>query len=89
VFNPANDTVLGKVAMGTAEDVDAAVKAARAAFGKWSKLTGHEWARYLYAIARHIQKRDRFFSVLETWTMASLSAKPATSTFRWWLIIFC
>ncbi|MGB3646713.1 MAG: aldehyde dehydrogenase family protein [Mesorhizobium sp.] len=66
VINPADETVLGKVALGTAADVDAAVKAARAAFGKWSKLPGHERAKYLYAIARHIQKRERFFSVLET-----------------------
>ena len=66
VINPANDAVLTKVAHGTAADVDAAVKAARAAFGKWSKLPGHERAKYLYAIARHIQKRERFFSVLET-----------------------
>ncbi|MGB3897186.1 MAG: aldehyde dehydrogenase family protein [Mesorhizobium sp.] len=66
VINPADETVLGKVALGTAADVDTAVKAARAAFGKWSKLPGHERAKYLYAIARHIQKRERFFSVLET-----------------------
>ena len=66
VTNPADETILGKVALGTAADVDAAVKAARAAFGKWSKLPGHERAKYLYAIARHIQKRERFFSVLET-----------------------
>ena len=67
VINPANARVLAKVAHGTAEDVDAAVKAARKrAFGKWSKLPGHERAKYLYAIARHIQKHERFFSVLET-----------------------
>ena len=66
VINPANDAVLAKVAHGAAEDVDAAVKAARNAFAKWSKLPGHERAKYLYAIARHIQKRERFFAVLET-----------------------
>ncbi|GLS21794.1 NADP-dependent aldehyde dehydrogenase [Labrys miyagiensis] len=66
VTNPARDTVLGKVAEGTAEDIDAAVKAARKAFPAWSGLPGHERARYLYAIARHIQKRERFLSVLET-----------------------
>ncbi|OBZ94971.1 aldehyde dehydrogenase [Pararhizobium polonicum] len=66
VINPANEQVLAKIPQGNAEDVDAAVKAARAAFGKWSKLSGHERAKYLYAIARHIQKRERFFSVLET-----------------------
>lgn len=66
VINPANDAVLAKVAHGAAEDVDASVKAARNAFAKWSKLPGHERAKYLYAIARHIQKRERFFAVLET-----------------------
>ncbi|MDR6636369.1 aldehyde dehydrogenase (NAD+) [Phyllobacterium sp. 1468] len=66
VVNPANEKVLAKVAHGAKADVDAAVKAARAAFGTWSKLPGHERAKYLYAIARHIQKRERFFSVLET-----------------------
>jgi aldehyde dehydrogenase (NAD+) len=66
VFNPATEEVIGRVAKGTPEDVDAAVAAARAAFPKWSALPGHERAKYLYAIARHIQKRERFFSVLET-----------------------
>ncbi|MCL6709449.1 aldehyde dehydrogenase family protein, partial [Pseudomonas sp. R2.Fl] len=66
VVNPATEEVIGRVVKGTAEDVDAAVRAARAAFPKWSALPGHERAKYLYAIARHIQKRERFFSVLET-----------------------
>ena len=33
---------------------------------KWAALSGHERARYLYALARHVQKRERFLSVLET-----------------------
>jgi aldehyde dehydrogenase (NAD+) len=66
VSNPANGQKLARVAQGTAADVDAAVKAARKAFGPWSKLSGHERARHLYAIARMIQKRERFLSVLET-----------------------
>lgn len=66
VINPASEEVIGRIAKGTADDVAAAVKAARAAFPKWSTLPGHERAKYLYAIARHIQKRERFFSVLET-----------------------
>jgi len=65
-INPATEAELARVAQGTAANVDAAVKAARAAFPKWSALSGHERARYLYAIARHIQKRERFFSVLES-----------------------
>ena len=66
VFNPATGARLARVAQGTAADVGAAVKAARKAFGPWSKLAGHQRARYLYAIARLVQKRERFLSVLET-----------------------
>jgi aldehyde dehydrogenase (NAD+) len=66
VANPANGQTLARVTQGTAADVDAAVKAARKAFGSWSKLSGHERAKHLYAIARIIQKRERFLSVLET-----------------------
>jgi aldehyde dehydrogenase (NAD+) len=66
VFNPATENLLAKVAQGSAADVDKAVKAARKAFKSWSALSGHDRAVYLYAIARHIQKRERFLSVLET-----------------------
>jgi aldehyde dehydrogenase (NAD+) len=66
VFNPATEGLLGRVAQGSAADVDKAVKAARKAFKSWSALSGHDRAVYLYAIARHIQKRERFLSVLET-----------------------
>jgi aldehyde dehydrogenase (NAD+) len=64
--NPATTKTIAKVAHGSAKDVDAAVKAARKAYGSWSKLSGHARARYLYAIARHIQKHSRLFAVLET-----------------------
>ncbi|WP_024897459.1 MULTISPECIES: aldehyde dehydrogenase family protein [Brucella] len=66
VANPANGDKLADIICGNADDVDQAVKAARTAFGKWSKLSGYERAKYLYAIARHIQKRERFLAVLET-----------------------
>ena len=66
VWNPATGQLLARVAEGTAADVDAAVKAARKAFKSWSALPGHKRARHLYAIARIIQKRERFLSVLET-----------------------
>ncbi len=66
VMNPARDTLLGRVAEGKAADIDAAVAAARAALPGWAGLPGHERARFLYAIARHVQKRERFLSVLES-----------------------
>jgi len=66
VINPATEEIIGRIAKGNNEDIDSAVAAARAALPKWSALSGHKRAKYLYAIARHIQKRERFFSVLET-----------------------
>ena len=66
VMNPATEAVLASVPHGTAAEVDAAMKAARAAFGKWSARPGHERAGYIYAIARQIQKRARFLAVLES-----------------------
>ncbi len=66
VFNPATGAKLAHVAKGTAKDIDAAVAAAAKAFKSWSKLSGFERAQHLYALARHIQKRERFLSVLET-----------------------
>ncbi|HWJ88799.1 MAG TPA: aldehyde dehydrogenase family protein [Pelagibacterium sp.] len=65
-LNPASSETLAEVTEGTADDVDRAVKAARAAFPAWSALSGYERAKYLYAIARQIQKESRLFSVLET-----------------------
>ena len=65
--NPANQKVLSVVADAGKEDVDAAVKAARAAYdGEWSKISGAERGKYLYRIARILQERGREFAVLET-----------------------
>jgi aldehyde dehydrogenase (NAD+) len=64
--NPSNGTKLADISDGTAEDVDAAVKAARAAFKTWSALSGYERGKYLYAIARAVQKHARLFAVLES-----------------------
>src|ERR1700742_4058846 len=64
--NPADGSVLARIAQGTQGDVDRAVTAAREAFKSWSKLSGEARARYLYAIARHVQKRERFLAVLES-----------------------
>ncbi|MBO9590656.1 aldehyde dehydrogenase family protein [Devosia sp.] len=64
--NPANGEKLAEITDGTAADVDSAVKAARAAFPLWSKLSGYERGKFLYAIARMIQKHSRLFAVLET-----------------------
>ena len=64
--NPANGTALAHITQGGAEDVDRAVRAARAAQEPWSKLGGHARARFLYALSRRIHRHARLFSVLET-----------------------
>ncbi|MGA0919936.1 MAG: aldehyde dehydrogenase family protein, partial [Gemmatimonadaceae bacterium] len=66
VIDPSTNAPLAKVTQGTAADVEAAVKAARGAFGKWTKLTPHQRARHLYALARMVQKHARLFAVLES-----------------------
>ena len=66
VFNPATGERIARATQGSPADIDAAVAAARKAQAKWAALTGFERAKHLYALARHVQKRERFFSVLET-----------------------
>ena len=66
-ISPRDEEVLAAVGQGTAEDVDTAVEAARAAFSNgWSALPGSERAKYLYRIARMLQERAREFAVLES-----------------------
>jgi aldehyde dehydrogenase (NAD+) len=65
-LDPSNGEKLASVAQGAAADVDAAVRAAREASPKWRALTPHDRARYLYALARSIQKHSRLLAVLET-----------------------
>ena len=62
--NPATGKVLAKTVQGTAEDVDTAVSAAKAALPAWQALSGHARARHIYSIARHVQKHARLVAVL-------------------------
>ena len=64
--DPSTGEKLASVSQGSAADIDAAVKAARAAFSKWQSLSPHARARYLYALARQVQKHSRLLAVLET-----------------------
>jgi aldehyde dehydrogenase (NAD+) len=64
--DPSTGEKLASVAQGSAADVDAAVRAARFALPAWQALTPHARARYLYALARQVQKHSRWLAVLET-----------------------
>lgn len=65
-INPANGNVIATVAESNDSDVNKAVKAARKAFGPWSKLPASERGKYLYRIARIIQEKAREFAVIES-----------------------
>lgn len=64
--NPATGELLAHVPQAGPEDVDRAVRAAREALPAWSRTPDHVRARYLYAIARQVQKHSRLLAVLET-----------------------
>lgn len=64
--HPGDGSELAQVTQGDDKDVAKAVKAARAALPAWQALGGHGRARYLYALARHVQKHARLLAVLES-----------------------
>jgi aldehyde dehydrogenase (NAD+) len=64
--DPSTGEKLATVAQGSPADIDNAVKAARSALPAWQALTPHARARYLYALARQVQKQSRWLAVLET-----------------------
>ncbi len=65
-INPATTAVLARVVQGSKADVDAAVAAAHAAAPGWAALPAHARARYLYALAREVQRHSRLLAVLES-----------------------
>jgi aldehyde dehydrogenase (NAD+) len=65
-ISPRDGSVLSRIAHANAADVDAAYRAAAAAFRPWSRLPGHERGKYLFRIARLLQDRAREFAVAET-----------------------
>ena len=58
VENPATEQVCGKVALGSAADVDRAVLAARKAFATWSQTTRDQRLGTLQRILTEYQKRS-------------------------------
>ncbi len=65
--NPATEESLAEVSEATADDVDAAVRAARTAYTRvWSRMSGADRGKYLFRIARIMQERARELAVLES-----------------------
>jgi aldehyde dehydrogenase (NAD+) len=57
VFNPSDGSLLARTALGTSEDVNAAVEAAQAAFGKWSRMAPNDRAVLIHRLA-DLMERD-------------------------------
>ena len=68
IINPATGAQIGKLAAATADDVDAAVKAARKAFdeGEWSRLSGADRGKLLWTLADLIERDRDKLAYLET-----------------------
>ncbi|MGA2695258.1 MAG: aldehyde dehydrogenase family protein [Terriglobales bacterium] len=67
-FDPATGEVLSQVAEGDREDIDRAVKAARAAFetGPWSKMTASERGRAIWKLGDLLEQRRDEFAEIES-----------------------
>ncbi len=74
VYDPSTEEVIAQVASASPPDVDAAVKAARAAFdsGPWSSATAQDRGRLLYKLAEKIRANSAALAELE----ARNSGKP-------------
>ena len=64
VIESATEEVMGRIPAGTADDVERAVAAARAAFESWSQTSPLERAGYLGAIAAGLSERAEELAVL-------------------------
>jgi acyl-CoA reductase-like NAD-dependent aldehyde dehydrogenase len=58
VVNASTEEVMGTVPEGTAEDVDKAVRAARAAFDEWSQTSVEDRAKFLQRISEGLAARS-------------------------------
>ena len=64
VTNSATEEIIGTVRAGTADDANAAVQAARAAFADWSRTPPAERAGYLKRAAEELQLRQTEIATL-------------------------
>jgi phenylacetaldehyde dehydrogenase len=68
VYEPSSGAVLAQVAEGDKEDIDRAVKAARAAFesGPWADMTPSERGRLLWKLADLLEQHKDEFAQIES-----------------------
>jgi 5-carboxymethyl-2-hydroxymuconic-semialdehyde dehydrogenase len=66
-YTPVDNSVIGKVAAGNAEDIDAACIAAEAAFAEWRDMPGSERKKVLHKVADAIVDNARDIALLESY----------------------
>jgi betaine-aldehyde dehydrogenase len=64
VINSTTEEVMGRVPQGSAEDIDRAVAAARAAFDRWSQTSTSERASHLQHLAEGLKARQKEIAAL-------------------------
>ena len=62
-INPYNKKEIAKISQGTLKDIKNSVEAARSGLKEWQLLSPFQRSKYLYAIARYIQKESRTISI--------------------------
>ncbi len=65
-INPSNSRKIAGISSGTKSDIRLAIDSSKKGLNRWQKLTSHQRAKYIYAIARNIQKNSRTIAVLES-----------------------
>ncbi|MCC7059658.1 MAG: aldehyde dehydrogenase family protein, partial [Burkholderiaceae bacterium] len=78
VLNPAREELLANVAAAKPDDIDAAVRAARAQFdgGEWSRMDGAERGRLLYRLAELMERDKDYIAMLETLNLGRPLMEP-------------
>ena len=65
--SPVDETLICNVARGSAADIDAAARAARAAFPAWAGMSGEARKKILHKIADLIVERAEEIAICECW----------------------
>jgi 5-carboxymethyl-2-hydroxymuconic-semialdehyde dehydrogenase len=66
-YTPVDNSVIGNVASGNADDIDAACRAADAAFEEWRELPGAERKKLLHKVADAIVKKAESIALVESY----------------------
>ena len=65
--SPVDESLIARVALGTSADIDAAARAARAAFPGWAAMEGDRRKAILHRIADLIEERAEEIALCECW----------------------